>query len=81
MLLECGARQPPAHSRTKQPGIGAGRAARRACARYALGVMPTSRRKRALNVPRLVKPTRMQISVTVRLADAAVPARARSAAG
>jgi hypothetical protein len=31
--------------------------------------MPVISAKRALNVPRLVKPTRWQISVTVRLAE------------
>jgi hypothetical protein len=35
----------------------------------ALGDMPTSSEKRALNEPRLEKPTSMQTSVTVKLAD------------
>ena len=39
-----------------------------ASSRYSLGDRPTSSRKRALNEPRLEKPTRKQISVTDRFA-------------
>ncbi len=54
---------------TKHPGIG-GAPPRAADARWkALGDMPTSSENRELNDPRLVKPTTMQTSVTVRLAD------------
>ena len=54
---------------TKHPGIG-GVPPRAADARWqALGDMPTNSEKRELNDPRLVNPTTMQTSVTVRLAE------------
>ena len=64
-----GAGSPVRHMSTKQPGIGAGPPRIAACRRYSLGETPVSSANRVLNVPRLVKPTRRQISVTVRLAE------------
>ena len=52
--------------RTKHPGIGAGPPRRAASARYADGDWPIRPENRALNDPRLVKPTVWQISVTER---------------
>ena len=49
--------------------MGAGPPRSAACFRYAVGDMPVSSANRALKVPTLVKPTRWQISVTVRLAE------------
>ena len=59
----------------KQPGTGGGPPRSTERRRYSLGEHPTSSVNRELNDPRLVKPTRWQISVTVRLA-----ARSRSLA-
>jgi hypothetical protein len=50
------------------PGIGGTPVRATASSRYLLGDRPTSWRKRALNEPRLAKPTRKQISVTERFA-------------
>jgi hypothetical protein len=50
------------------PGIGGMPVRATASSRYPLGDRPTSWRKRALNEPRLAKPTRKQISVTERFA-------------
>jgi hypothetical protein len=50
---------------TKQPGMGAGSA----LSRYSEGDIPVISVNRALKLPRLVKPTRWQISVTVRFAE------------
>src|SRR5918992_1799063 len=60
------ARKPPAQYMTKQPGIGT---SVRAASRNSFGVMPTCRLNLVQKVPRLVKPTSMQISVTVRFAE------------
>ena len=57
------------HIIAKHPGMGAGPPRSAASRRYAVGDIPVSSAKRVLNVPRLVKPTRWQISVTVRLAE------------
>ena len=56
------------HISTTQPGIGGTPVRATASSRYSLGDRPTSSRKRALNEPRLAKPTRKQISVTERFA-------------
>ncbi len=53
----------------KQPGMGGGPPLATASCRYAVGGQPTNSVKRALNDPRLEKPTMWQISVTVRLAE------------
>ena len=50
--------RPVRHISTKQPGMGAGPPRSAACRRYAVGDMPVTSAKRALKVPRLVKPTR-----------------------
>src|SRR5215471_8866816 len=55
------------HIITTQPGIG-GPLFRNASARYADGVLPTSRLNSELNEPTLSKPTMKQTSVTLRLA-------------
>jgi hypothetical protein len=56
------------HIKTTHPGIGGTPVRATASSRYSLGDRPTSTRKRALNEPRLAKPTRKQTSVTERFA-------------
>jgi len=56
------------HIITTHPGIGGTPVRATASSRYPLGDRPTSFRNRALNEPRLAKPTRKQISVTERFA-------------
>ena len=56
------------HISTMQPGIGGTPVRATASSRYSLGDRPTRSRNRALNEPRLEKPTRKQISVTERFA-------------
>src|SRR5581483_1450143 len=63
-----GAGEGRVHTIRKQPGIGGGPPSRPISARYALGDVPTSSRKRVLNEPRLLNPTRRHTSVTVRFA-------------
>ena len=56
------------HISTTHPGIGGAPTRATASSRYSLGDWPTRLRNRALNEPRLEKPTRKQISVTDRFA-------------
>jgi hypothetical protein len=56
------------HIITTHPGMGGTPVRATASSRYSFGDRPTSSLKRALNEPRLAKPTRTQTSVTERFA-------------